>query len=139
MTLPGSGPLSLNDIHVEINGGGASGTIIDMAYVYNNTRPGQQSYAMSNYYGKAYINKTNEGNCNNGNCVFNCNCYDFPQDCQNCYYGGGVNCTNCGGYALQNNCNDGNCSYNCATAQCIQVNCNCNCNCDCGACACQCK
>ena len=123
MTLPGGGPLSLNDIHVEINGGGESGKIIDMVYVYNNTRPGQQSYAMSNYYGKAYINKTNEGNCNNGDCTFNCNCYPYPSNCQNCVYVGPINCTNCGGYALQNNCNDGNCSYNCQAGQCVQNNC----------------
>jgi hypothetical protein len=137
MTLPGSGPLSLNDIHVEINGGGASGTIIDMAYVYNNTKSGQQSYSMSNYYSKAFYQKNND-NCNNGNCNFggNCNCYDFPysQCTGNCYGSQciGGNCDAVPGY-LQNNCNcDNGATYNCVQHGWAD-NCNCsNCNCNCG-------
>jgi len=140
MTLPSGGSISLNDIHVEINGGGASGTIIDMAYVYNNTRPGEQSYAMSNYYGKIWYARNNT-NCNNGNCNFggNCNCYDFPysQCTGNCYGSQCIAGTPETSY-LQNCVSPANCNCdNGATYNCVQHgwadNCNCaNCNCQCG-------
>lgn len=125
MTLQASGAISMNDIHVEINGGGASGTSIDMAYIYNNTRPGQQSYSLSNYYSKAFYTSNMSSNCNNGNCNCACNCYPYPTDCNNCTITGGVNCVTYDASAyLQNNCNC-NCSFNCSNCL-TNINYNCN-------------
>lgn len=134
MTLPASGTISLNSFNIEA--GRPGGTNIDMAWIYNNTKSGQQSYAINNYYSKAWYAKNNE-NCNNGNCnCGNCNCYDFPQNCVNCF---GSQCIagNCDGRAwFQNNCNCDNgalfnCNYNV-----WQWNCNCACACptDCVCC-----
>lgn len=134
MTLPASGPLSYNNVNTVMGRG--SGAAIDMAFIYNNTKSGQQSYALSNYYGKNWYQRNADGNCNNGNCACNCNCFgwDFPQNCANCLNCTNVNCANCDGRAwLQNNCNCA-CTYNCNITGAWQNNCNCNCACDCGTC-----
>lgn len=135
MPLPASGTISYNDVNVEMGRG--SGAAIDMAFIYNNTKSGQQSYTLSNYYSKVWYQRNVDGNCNNGNCACNCNCYDFPQNCANCFNCANINCANCDTRSwLQNNCNCA-CTYNCAiTGNCWQSNCNCNCACDCGGACC---
>ena len=134
MTLPGSGPISYNDVNNVMGRG--SGANIDMGFIYNNTKSGQQSYALSNYYSKAWYLKNNDGNCNNGNCACNCNCFgwDFPANCANCLNCTNVNCVNCDSRNwLQNNCNCA-CTYNCNITGAWQTNCNCNCDCVCACC-----
>lgn len=128
MTLPSSGPIGFNNISVEI--GNASTAPLDFAWIYNNTKAGQQAYNLANYYGKAWYQRNVDGNCNNGNCnCGNCNCAcDF--NCTNCYGFQCVNCTNCDARAwLQNNCNCA-CTYNCNLGQ-YPYNCNCACDCVC--------
>jgi hypothetical protein len=78
-------------------------------------------------------------NCNNGNCNCGSNCYDYPQNCVNCYSAQCIagNCDAAPGY-LQNNCNcDNGATYNCNVGQ-WQNNCNCI-PVNCADCACQCK
>lgn len=126
MTLPSSGTLSYSQFNTEA--GRASDTNIDMGWIYNNTKTGQQSYAISNYYGKAWYQRNVDGNCNNGNCnCGNCNCAcDF--NCNNCFGFQCVNCTNCDTRSwFQNNCNCA-CTYNCNLGQ-YPFNCNCDCAC----------
>lgn len=81
MTLPASGTITYNDFNIEA--GRASQTNIDMAWIYNNTKSGQQSYSINNYYSKAWYlkNNTTPGNCdtrawfqNNCNCDCVCDC-----------------------------------------------------------------
>lgn len=129
MTLPTSGAISYNNFNTEA--GRASGTNIDMGWIYSNTKTGQQSYAISNYYSKAWYQRNQDGNCNNGNCgTANCNCGDI--NCMNCYNCNNVNCANCDTRSwFQNNCNCA-CTYNCTVNQ-WSINCS-ACACDCACC-----
>lgn len=122
MALPGSGAISFSQFNTTM--GQASTYSSSMSWIYSNTKPGQQSYAINNYYGKEWYLKNNAGNCNNGNCTSNCNCGDI--ECTNCVITGGVNCVNCDARTwLQNNCNCA-CTYNCTTGA-VTYNCNCLC------------
>lgn len=79
--------------------------------------------------GFAWYTRTEDGNCNNGNCTANCNCGNI--ECTNCVITGAINCMNCDYQNwLQPNCNVGNCTYNCNTGV-VSYNCNCACACDC--------
>lgn len=121
--LPSSGPLAYSNFNTAA--GRASTTNIDMAWIFNNTKSGQQSYSLQAYYGRAWYQRNVDGNCNNGNCpTGNCNCGNI--NCVNCYITGGVNCLNCDTRAwFQNNCN---ClgGYNCTFAV-WSINCDCLC------------
>lgn len=123
--LPSSGPLSYNNFNTAA--GRASGTNIDMAWIYNNTKSGQQSYALGSYYGRAWYQRNVDGNCNNGNCnCGNCNCGNI--NCVNCFGFQCINCTNCDTRSwFQNNCNCA-CTYNCNFGV-WSVNCDCACTC----------
>lgn len=123
MTLPASGTITFNNFNTEAGRG--SGAAIDMAFIYNNTKSGQQSYTISNYYSKAWYQKTNAGNCSNGNCNCNCDCGNI--NCINCQVCNTVNCVNCDNRSwFQNNCNCA-CTYNCSTTGSWTTNCNCDC------------
>lgn len=131
MTFPSSGTLTYNDFNTKA--GRASGTAIDMAWIYNNTKSGQRSYAINNYYNKNWYQRNVDGNCNNGNCncacdcVSNCNCGSI--NCLNCFSSQCINCANCDTRAwFQNNCNCA-CTYNCNLGQYSY-----NCACDCSTC-----
>lgn len=125
MTLPASGAITLANFNTER--GVAAATNTDLAWVYSNTKSGQQSYSMSGYYSKAWYQRNADGNCNNGNCtVSGSNCATGEFQCVNCYISGTVNCANCDSRSwFQNNCNCA-CTYNCTQAQ-WRYNCNCAC------------
>lgn len=155
MTLPASGPLAISDISTEL--GLAPTYSASLSFLNSYLKPPQAQPNMTAFYGKAYFQNNNEGNCNNGNCTAaggpngncqnNCNCGNIggdncfitgPSDCANCANCNGINCTNCDAQAyLQPNCNCSsgyNCtqnavSYNCTAAATASHNCNCACNC----------
>lgn len=131
MTLPATGPISLQDINTET--GNSSTYSSSLSWVQSITKPTlRESTASSigNVRGYAYYQKSNEGNCSNGNCTANCNCGNIQ--CTNCTIVASVNCVNCDASTyLQPNCNCA-CTYNCLTAE-ISYNCACACAC---ACAC---
>jgi hypothetical protein len=131
MTLPASGPISLRDINIET---GQSATYSSsLSWVKSVTKPEYREAvqsSISNVYGYAYYQKSNSGNCSNGNCTANCNCGNIQ--CTNCQIVSTVNCVNCDNQSfLQPNCNCA-CTYNCLAAE-ISYNCACACAC---ACAC---
>lgn len=124
MTLPASGTISMSNFNTEF--GQASTYSGSMSWINANAKVASNSF--TGHYGKAYYQKNNAGNCNNGNCTSNCNCGNIQ--CTNCYISGGVNCVNCDGRPwLQPNCNCA-CSYNCNVGP-VSYNCDCNCACDC--------
>jgi hypothetical protein len=124
MPLPSSGTISFANVRTETGDTGDT----SMSWIKDNTKAGQTSNSLSGYYGKAWYQKTNAGNCNNGNCTSNCNCGNIQ--CTNCYIAGNVNCVNCDARAwLQNNCNCA-CTYNCSVGP-VSYNCDCACACDC--------
>lgn len=129
MTLP-TGTIGASNVNVELGRG--STTYISYSYINSMTKPSYRtSYVnMNKIRGWAYYQKTNDGNCNNGNCGVNCNCAcDFCQ--QNCVNCAAVNCANCDTQAwIQPNCNCA-CTYNC-NYYAVNYNCNCDCNCNCG-------
>lgn len=147
MTLP-SGQIAYTNVNTET--GAPATRSIGMNWIHDNTKAGQRGHNLAAVRGKTWYQKTNEGNCNNGNC--NCkkddrdgayaslilgglfgNC--SPSQCYNCTASQCVNCANCDTRAwLQNNCNCA-CTYNCKAVGIIK-NCNCNCNCDCSNCNC---
>lgn len=162
MVTPASGAISLWNINAEIGNGSNA---ISLNWLRSNTKDGIKDLNSSR--SRAWYQKTNAGNCNNGNCATNCNCgfgqcvCAVPNNCGveadciggNCY----GNCAACGfGTAVCNNCNCNNCTacYNINCANCdarawLQGNCNCACtyNCspsgtvsyNCGNCACLCQ
>ena len=122
MTLPASGPISLNDVLTE-----TGQTSPSLSWVKTNTKDSVSD--MNSLYGRAYYTSSMNGNCNNGNCGNNCNCGNIGD--ANCFISGTVNCANCDAKSwLQANCNCA-CTYNCANCTGGSHNCNCNCNCDC--------
>lgn len=126
MTLPASGTISMSQFSTEM--GQSSTYSASLQWVYDNTKSTQRPSPnnMGGYYNKAWYQKTNDGNCNNGNCTSNCNCGNIQ--CTNCYISGNVNCVNCDSRNwLQNNCNCA-CTYNCNYGP-VSYNCDCNCNC----------
>ena len=125
MTLPASGTITLSQVSTEV--GYAANTQMSLSWVSSNSKDALK--AMNGLYGRGWYQKTNAGNCNNGNCTANCNCGNIQ--CRNCVITGGVNCVNCDSRAwLQANCNCA-CTYNC-TYGAVTYNCDCNCYCDCG-------
>lgn len=131
MTLPSSGPITINDVNIETGRGDGTATGID--WIKDNTKDNATS--LTQLYGRAYYLRNVDGNCDNGNCTGNCNCGNIQ--CNNCVISGTVNCTNCDGQPfLQSDCNCA-CTYNCTTAE-TSYNCNCDCACACFVCACAC-
>lgn len=126
MTLPSGGTISISNVSTEIGQSATYSTSLGFlnGLIKASQRPSTPN--MTGFYSKAYYQKTNDGNCDNGNCTSNCNCGNIQ--CTNCYISGPVNCVNCDTQAwLQTNCNCA-CTYNCATGQ-VSYNCNCDCGC----------
>ena len=124
MTLPSSGPISIGAVSVEI---GQSATFTDDLSFLNGLLLTPANPAnLGAFYSQAYFQNTTQGNCNNGNCSYNCNCGNIQ--CTNCTNCNAINCANCQPQSyLQTNCNCA-CTYNCSTNQ-VSYNCNCACNC----------
>ena len=127
MTIKTSGELGFNNVNAEI--GQAETYSSDLGWlngiIVAPQRPPAQP-ELGVFYGMAYYQKNNAGNCNNanaGNC--NCNCGNVQcsasANCQN------INCVNCDAQPwLQANCNCA-CTYNCNSNQnCYSYNCNCS-------------
>jgi len=125
MTLPASGTIAISNFSTEL---GLSATANNSsANIYNNTKTGQQSYAMNAYYSKAYYRKTNAGNCTVANCAVAGNCTFQCTNCSNCT---AVNCVNCDAISyIQTNCNCVT-SYNCSPVTNVLYDCNCLCSTD---------
>jgi len=131
MTLPSSGPLTINDVNIETGRGSGTATGID--WIRDNTKDNATN--LNQLYSRAYYQRNVDGNCDNGNCTSNCNCGNIPGS--NCLISGTVNCTNCDTQSwLQSDCNCA-CTYNCTTSE-TSYNCNCDCACACFVCACAC-
>lgn len=129
MTLPASGQISMSTFNTEM--GQAASYSSSLNWINDNTKVGQRPATpnMGGYYNKAWYQRNQDGNCNNGNCTSNCNCGNIQ--CTNCYISGAINCANCDTRSwLQNNCNCA-CTYNCNTGS-VSYNCHCDCNCACG-------
>lgn len=132
MTLPTTGRITVGDINVEV--GLARSYTSKLTFLNNKIKSSQRPVTphMAGFYGKAYYQRTMDGNCtNNGaNCDYNCNCNCGNIQCNNCANCTTVNCANCDTQAwLQTNCNC-NCTYNCNSNQnCYSYNCNCACAC----------
>lgn len=139
MTLPASGQIAVSQISTEL--GLASTATDSLSFINSKTKAAyqQSSPSMNNYYSKAYYQKNNAGNCNNGNCACACACACDCECqrvvyCQNCNVCNAINCANCDSQAyLQPNCNCA-CTYNCSTTGTFPIACDCACacNCDCG-------
>jgi hypothetical protein len=124
MPTPASGTISLSNVNTEI--GVAATTARDMSWVRSNTKDTASS--LGSIYNRAWYQKNNAGNCNNGNCNCGGNCGNIQ--CGQCFASQCINCTNCDARAwLQGNCNCA-CTYNC-NANLFSYNCNCACACDC--------
>lgn len=124
MTLPASGPISVGAVSVEI---GQSATFTDdLSFLNGLLLTPVSSPNLGAFYSKAYFLNTTQGNCNNGNCAYNCNCGNIQ--CTNCTNCNAINCANCQPQSyLQTNCNCA-CTYNCSINP-VSYNCNCACNC----------
>ena len=129
MTLPASGTIAISNFSTEL--GLAATANNSSAIIYNNTKVGQQSYAMNAYYSKTYYKKTNAGNCTVANCAVAGNCTFQCVNCSNCT---AVNCVNCDAVSyIQTDCNCTT-SYNCSPVTNVLYDCNCNCSTDTGSC-----
>lgn len=128
MTLPptpSSGPIGISDINLSI---GQSATFTDdLSFLNGLLLTPASSPNMGAFYGLQYLQRTDQGACNNGNCTNNCNCGNIQ--CTNCFITSTTNCANCQPQAyLQTNCNCA-CTYNCNYSATATYNCNCACNC----------
>lgn len=124
MTLPPSGAISIGAVNVEI--GRPAAYTSDLGFLNGLLLSPASPANLGAFYNKAYFQNNTQGNCNNGNCAYNCNCGNIQ--CTNCTNCSAINCANCQGQAyLQNNCNCA-CTYNC-DIQPVSYNCNCACNC----------
>ena len=159
MTLQSSGPIAVADVSTELGLGATYGSSLNFLNGYMKTPASPPNLAA--FYGLAYFQSNNQGNCNNGNCgtaggpngncTTNCNCGNIQctncyiagaSDCSNCSNCNAINCANCDSKAyLQGNCNC-NCTYNCTTNA-VSYNCtvgpvsyNCNCACNCSKIVC---
>ena len=125
MTLPAPGnPISIQEVNVEI--GQTPSFTEDLSFLNGLLLTPAASPNMGAFFSQAYFQNTTQGNCNNGNCAFNCNCGNIQ--CTNCTNCNAINCANCQPQQyLQTNCNCA-CTYNCSTIE-VSYNCNCACNC----------
>jgi hypothetical protein len=125
MTLPASGTISISNVSVEI---GQSATFTDDLGFLNGLLLSPANPAnLAAFYSMQYLQRTDQGACDNGNCTNNCNCGNIQ--CTNCYINGPTNCANCQTQKyLQLNCNCA-CTYNCSVCNGASYNCNCACNC----------
>ena len=125
MTLPASGTIKFSDVNTELGRG--STLSVSMSWIKSVEKV--PTNPLSGKYSKAYIQRNNNGNCDNGNCQ------NDPDpggnlNCVNCIINGTVDCANCDTQPyLQTNCNCA-CTYNC-TYTTITYNCNCVCLCAC--------
>lgn len=129
MTIAATGAVSVSTINTELarTATTANSNLSALNAFIKVPRP--TSPNLSAFRGLTYYQKTNAGNCANGNCTANCNCGNIQ--CTNCVIAGTVNCVNCDTQQwLQANCNCA-CTYNC-TAGLVSYNCDCDCNCNCG-------
>jgi len=127
MTLPASGPISYNNINVELTL--AATTQTTMLFINNLVLAAQRPATpnMAGYYSKAYFQNNTNGNCNNGN-QGDCNCNCGNIQCSNCVNCNAINCANCDTQKwLQTNCNCA-CTYNCNVDQ-TSYDCDCACTC----------
>lgn len=131
MTLPVSpNSIGVNQVNVELRRAETTANT-DLntlnGYLKTGFRPAQPN--LGAFYGLAYFQNNNQGNCtNNGaNCSTNCNCNCGNIQCSNCANCATVNCANCDAQEwVQANCNCA-CTYNCnSNANCYSYNCNCS-------------
>ena len=133
MTLPSSGPITINDVNIETGRGSGTSTGID--WIKDNTKDNATS--LTQLYSRAYYQRNVDGACNDGNCSAPGSTGPDLQ-CTNCTLSGLANCVNCDTQPwLQGDCNCA-CTYNCTQNANVTYNCNCDCNCDCFICACAC-
>ena len=124
MTLPASGPISIGAVSVEI---GQSATFTDdLSFLNGLLLTPASSPNMGAFYSKSYFQNTTQGNCNNGNCAYNCNCGNIQ--CTNCTNCSAINCANCQPQAYLQDGTNCACTYNCSISP-VSYNCNCACNC----------
>jgi len=131
MTLPSSGPLTINDVNIE--SGRGSGTATGLDWIKDNTKDNATS--LGQLYDRAYYQRNNDGNCNNGNCTTSSNSGNIQ--CENCTITA-INCANCDGQNYLQAGTNCACTYNCTQNTDQTYNCNCNCACACLVCACAC-
>lgn len=132
MTLPSSGPLSINAVNIEAGLGATTQTGID--WVRSNTK--DNATAISQLYSRAWYQRNVDGNCNNGNCTSATSSGNIQ--CRNCALDVLGNCVNCDARNwLQSDCNCA-CTYNCTQNSNQTYDCNCDCACACFVCACAC-
>ena len=132
MTLPISpNSISIDNINTEL--GAAPGTLRTLSVLNGLIKPAQRptSPNFDAFRGKAYFQKTNDGNCT-VNCPSDCNCGNIDSGV-NCIVTGPVNCVNCDTQAwLQTNCNCGPAGYNCTYVT-YSYDCDCDCVCACSS------
>jgi hypothetical protein len=132
MTLPSSGPLTINDVNVETGRG--SGTTTGIDWIRDNSK--DNATGINQLYSRAWYQRNVDGNCNNDNCASGSNSGNIQ--CQNCTLDPLGNCVNCDTRSwLQSDCNCA-CTYNCTQNTNQTYNCNCDCACACFVCACAC-
>ena len=125
MTLPAPGnPISIQEVNVEI--GQTPSFTEDLSFLNGLLLTPAASPNMGAFFSKSYFQNTTQGNCNNGNCAFNCNCGNIQ--CTNCTNCNAINCANCQPQAYLQDGTNCACTYNCSTVE-VSYNCNCACNC----------
>ena len=132
MTLPSSGPLTINDVNIEAGLGSGSTRGID--WVRDNTKDNATN--INQLYRRPWNQRHVDRNCDNGNCSSATSSGNIQ--CQNCALDVLGNCVNCDTRNwLQSDCNCA-CTYNCTQNSNQTYNCNCDCACACFVCACAC-
>ena len=123
MTLPASGSITYNQVNTET--GNSATRSFGMNWVRDYATK-DSIKDLNSLHNRAWYQRNQDGNCNNGNCTSNCNCGNV--NCTDCYIAGAVDCANCDSRSwLQGNCNCA-CTYNCTTGQ-VSYNCICLCAC----------
>jgi hypothetical protein len=125
MTLPAPGnPISVGQINVEI--GQTTTFTEDLSFLNGLLLTPASSPNMGAFFSKSYFQNTTQGNCDNGNCAYNCNCGNIQ--CTNCTNCSAINCANCQPQAYLQDGTNCACTYNCSISP-VSYNCNCACNC----------